>query len=305
MLILLAACNLPISTDPPPAEMNGKINTWLDAPLDGDQIPLAAYEIVLHANAPAGLQRVELSINQQAVSLGDLPVGQAMSEIRYTWLPMEPGVYTITARTIDQNDQQDQGSSVQVVVLAEPTTVPEAATPDLPTITASATAAPSPTPTATHTPPPAGLLAGLTVQPNQLVVGNCGVNQVNFTVQVNDPVNTKQVVLFVRLRDANSTQQTAWNSGYAMNPGSQNGIFSYLLSTANIPENKQFDSAFLEYQFVGTGTGGEVIERSPTFGDVTITQCGISLPFITIAPQLTLLPIVQTPTPTHTPVIIR
>ncbi len=115
----MAACNLPLAADSPTPEINGKITTWLDAPLDGDQLPLAAYEIVLHANAPAGLKGVELQINQETIPLADLPVGRAMSEIRYTWVPAAPGVYTIRARTIDQNNQQDEGSTVQIEVIGD------------------------------------------------------------------------------------------------------------------------------------------------------------------------------------------
>ncbi|MAT44264.1 MAG: hypothetical protein CL609_18185 [Anaerolineaceae bacterium] len=303
LLFLLAACNLPLAADSPTPEINGKVNTWLDAPLDGDQIPLAAYEIVFHANAPAGLKGVELQINQETIPLSGLPIGQVMSEIRYTWLPAAPGVYIIHARTIDQNNQQDEGSTVQIEVITDATaTLIATEVPVEPTVTATLTA----TTTVTITPPPEGLLAGLTVQPKQLVVGNCGENQVGFTIQVNDPVNIKNVLLFVRLRDANSGEQTGWNTGFAMNPGTQSGVFSYQVSTANLPENNRFDSAFLEYQFVGTGASGEVVKRSPTFGDVNLTKCGFNPPLITLnPPQITLMPVftltVPTPTPTISP----
>ncbi len=173
-------------------------------------------------------------------------------------------------------------------------------TPVEPTATVTLTA----TPTVTNTPPPEGLLAGLTVQPKQLVVGNCGANQVSFTIQVNDPVNIKNVLLFVRLRDVNSGEQTGWNTGFAMNPGTQSGVFSYQVSTANLPEKDRFTSAFLEYQFVSTGADGQVISRSPTFADVTVTKCGFTPPLITLNPPLiTLMPVFTLTVPTTTPTL--
>jgi hypothetical protein len=99
----------------------------------------------------------------------------------------------------------------------------------------------------------------------------------------------------------NSGEQTGWNTGFAMNPGTQSGVFSYQVSTANLPENNRFDNAFLEYQFVGTGVSGEVVKRSPTFADVTLAKCGFNPPIITLnPPQITLMPVFTLPVPTPT-----
>lgn len=310
VLLSLSGCNLPLGQDATPVSA-GPIQTWIDAPLDGGQLPLAAYEIVLHANAPQGIKSVVLMVNQQSLPVEMDLSENSMQEIRMTWLPEVPGLYTISAYTIDLFGQQDQGSQVVVEVVGQPTVGVLSPTP----LTETATPMPSPTPTliftptVTFSPTPAALLAGLSVSPRELVYGNCGTNQTQVMVRVNETQAISSVILFVRLRDPNSGQQTSWNSGFAMNPSSESGVFVYTLATQIIPEMDQFSAAYLEYQFVATNTSGEVIGRSPTFGDVYITQCGMIVPIFTLPPQLTFLPPVLAPTltpiPTSTPIIIK
>jgi len=141
------------------------------------------------------------------------------------------------------------------------------------------------------------------VSPHEVVYGNCGTNQIQFTAQVNYADNITNLYLFIRLRDTNSIQQTAWNNGFAMNPTTQNGIFVYTLSSSALPEMETFQSAYLEYQFAAVNASGAVIERSPVFGDVLVKKCGIFQPIFTLPPQFTLIPPVYTPT--VTPAIVK
>lgn len=287
LICLLAACTPALAPGVPQAEVDGVIKTWIDAPIDGDQLPLSPYEIVIHANAPAGVQNVVLLINEQPVQVDGVLTGKAMSEVHYGWQPPAPGVYTILAYTIDQNNQQDEGSRVEVIVVGAATATQTPSTP------------PSPTPTST--PAPSGLLAGLTVDPHQLVYGSCGENRVSFSAQVQDTENTLSLLLFVRLIDISTGERTSWNSGFAMNPTSQDGGYYYHLSTAAVPGMDQFSTTYLEYQFVGIGQGGAILGHSPNFSDVGIAKCGFILPpFSTTSPGFTL-----NPTATNTPVMVK
>lgn len=304
VLSLLAACNLPLSQNTPLAEVDGKINTWIDAPLDGAEIPLAEYELILHANAPEGIQKLTLTINDTPVQVDGLTAGERMSEIHYRWLPPEAGKYRIFAQSTDLNGQSDEGTQVEVFVVgaAETTQAPSQTTAAPTEALPSFTASPSATQTITPSPTPAALLARLTVSPQAVYNGNCGENQLSFSALVNDAANMHSLLLFVRLRDAASGEQSGWNSGYAMNPSTQAGLFVYGLAVSSIPQINDFDAALLEYQFVGTNAAGEVIGRSPTFADVTVNQCGIIIPVSTIPPQFTIMPLY---TPTATPVIVK
>lgn len=289
LICLLAACTPALAPSVPGVDADGVIQTWIDAPIDGDHLPLSPCEIVIHANAPAGVQNVVLLINEQPVPIDGVPTGKAMSEVHYSWRPPAPGVYDILAYTIDQNNQQDEGSRVEVMVVGAATA----------TATQTPTTTPSPTPT--HTPAPSGLLAGLTVDPQELVYGSCGENRVSFSAQVQDTENTLSLLLFVRLIDVSSGERTTWNTGFAMNPTSQEGGYYYQLSTTAIPGMDEFNTAYLEYQFVGIGQGGAILGHSPNFSDVGIAKCGFSLPPMSITrPGFSL-----NPTATNTPVVVK
>ncbi|MDX9993476.1 MAG: hypothetical protein RBS68_15650 [Anaerolineales bacterium] len=96
--------------------------------------------------------------------------------------------------------------------------------------------------------------------------GDCSPKEVTFTVSASQPEKIYSVLLFVRLRNQKSGATSAWNTGLAMRPlGS--GRFEYKLRAANVPSYKEYDPAWLQYQFVLTDTRGEVVARSQVFLD--------------------------------------
>ncbi len=110
MLLFLSGCTLPLNPTTTPLPSSGIIQTWIDAPLDGEQLPLAPYEIVFHANDPLGVHGVEILINNQTLQLNPALDGKPMQEIHTMWIPEKPGEYAITAYTLDINGKRDQGS---------------------------------------------------------------------------------------------------------------------------------------------------------------------------------------------------
>ena len=101
-LILLAASCTP-STQAAPSAEDRRLYTWIDAPLDGSHMPPGTYEIVAHANAPAGIAAVDLFINDQQVA--EFTSGQAvayMTTVRQPWDAEQPGIYQIRARSKTQ-----------------------------------------------------------------------------------------------------------------------------------------------------------------------------------------------------------
>lgn len=96
--------------------------------------------------------------------------------------------------------------------------------------------------------------------------GDCSPKEVTFEVTVSQPEKVYSVLLFVRLRNQKSGLQSVWNTGLAMHPlGS--GRYDYKLRAVNVPSYKDYDPAWLQYQFVLTNTQGDVIGRTQIFLD--------------------------------------
>lgn len=96
--------------------------------------------------------------------------------------------------------------------------------------------------------------------------GDCSPKDVTFEVTVSQPEKVYSVLLFVRLRNQKSGVQSVWNTGLAMHP-SGGGHYDYKLRAVNIPSYKEYDPAWLQYQFVLTNTQGDVIGRTQIFLD--------------------------------------
>jgi len=303
LMLCLAPCNLPQEIDLGEPIKSGKSLSWIDAPLDNSLLPLAPYEIVLHAHAPAGVSQVEILINE-VLFIALAGEGQPLVTLRQDWLPDAPGNYRIAVRAIDVAGQRGEESSVAVVVAAPAaeTPTPELTFMSTPAHTPTLTHTPTPTLTPTLTPTSGGLLAGISVEPHEVYYGGCEPNQLAFEVQVAAPQMVTQVYLFVRLQNVDGSESSAWNSGFAMNPGSTSGIFRYGLSVANIPEISQFPRAFLVYQFVGSNAEKTVVGRSQTFRNVSVSHCGTRPLVITLPP---FVPPINLPTITPTVEIIR
>jgi len=63
LLLALSACNLPLKIT-----SSGTAKAWIDAPLDGMQLPLSPYTLVFHSSDPVGVMKMEVSINGQVLA---------------------------------------------------------------------------------------------------------------------------------------------------------------------------------------------------------------------------------------------
>jgi hypothetical protein len=98
----------------------------------------------------------------------------------------------------------------------------------------------------------------------------CGPKEVTLTVQSLDP-NTRNVVLFFRLKDKAGDETTSWNEGEAMEP-QVDMFYSLTLVSESIPGFMTFSEAYLQYQFVAEGGGG-ILGRSQVYGDIGLERC--------------------------------
>jgi hypothetical protein len=95
--------------------------------------------------------------------------------------------------------------------------------------------------------------------------GPCMPRNIKFSAFVEDPLNTDQVLLFMRLREKKNTLLlTEWGSGAIM-VKEDNGSFNYNVRTFNIRRYYHFRDAWLEYQLVALNVDGEVIGRTPIY----------------------------------------
>lgn len=93
--------------------------TWIDAPIHGSTIPLAAYEIIAHAAFPAGISQFELTITGQSAVMLPVPAdqaGQSLVYIQHSWTPPAPGTYLIQARAAGPDGAYGQMIEAQVHV---------------------------------------------------------------------------------------------------------------------------------------------------------------------------------------------
>jgi hypothetical protein len=110
--VLAAACGPQISPASSP-------QTWIDAPIHGSTIPLAAYEIIAHAAFPAGISQFELTITGQSAVVLPVPgdqAGQSLVYIQHSWTPPAPGTYLIQARAAGPDGAYGQMIEAQVHV---------------------------------------------------------------------------------------------------------------------------------------------------------------------------------------------
>ena len=137
--------------------------SWIDAPLNGSNLPLAAVEVVSHSTNPSGISRVELSVDGEVVGTADnSDTSQSLLVARMEWKPSAPGNYTIMVRAQDTSGSWGSYAKSVVTIAGVAKTITPTVTPKIvitvtPTVTATSV---PPSPTATPTPkqeePPAG-----------------------------------------------------------------------------------------------------------------------------------------------------
>jgi hypothetical protein len=104
--------------------------------------------------------------------------------------------------------------------------------------------------------------------------GPCDPRNIQFSVVVEDVVNTNRVYLFTRLREKKNTLNvTRWNAGAWM-VKEENGSYSYNLRTFNLRRYYYFKEAWLEYQLVALDENQEEIGRTPIYDkNATLVRC--------------------------------
>lgn len=130
------------------AELGGGPQSWIDAPLDGMQLPLAPYAIVAHADDPAGVSQFEVSVNNSVIATTSGSAG-SLSTVRQVWNPSAPGDYVISVRALGGSGAWGDVAIVRISIVDAQfhTTIPP-----------TGTAPPLPTPTITPIPIPVFVL---------------------------------------------------------------------------------------------------------------------------------------------------
>ncbi len=115
----------------------------------------------------------------------------------------------------------------------------------------------------------------------QLVWGtSCdGARSIKFVVQVTGVVkHLKYVLLFIRLQDKYSARHTEWGAGAIMS-NNRLGTYFYTINLNQIDDYKNFEDAWLQYQFVASNIflnrlGASVVDRN----SVSLTHCKVFNP---------------------------
>ncbi len=135
LTLCLAACNLPGSEA---VEAVSGPQSWVDAPLDGMQLPLATYDIVAHAGDPGGISQIEFAVNGSVI--GTVSGSGGLFTAHQAWVPNAPGEYLIRVRGMNSGGVWSEPAEVRVFVLgadATATLEPTPAVTATPTITAT------------------------------------------------------------------------------------------------------------------------------------------------------------------------
>jgi hypothetical protein len=136
-IVLLAACAGAPSTD----GQVGRPQAWIDAPLSGEtlQLALAPFEVVAHANDPAGLGSMAFAVNGQSIGSSDPSPGEDpyFRNVSFAWSPPAPGDYLLTITAFDAQGNPGPAAAVSVIVqAAEPTSPAVTGTPTATSTTA-------------------------------------------------------------------------------------------------------------------------------------------------------------------------
>jgi len=148
LAILLTGCQSQATETPVPVAQASTLQAWIDAPLDGSQLPLASYQVVYHGAAAAGIAEMELKIDGQLANVQPGNNGETFLKGNFEWQPTSPGEHVLEVRTRSLEDEWSPAAVAHVIILVDTPT---------PTLTTTPTQTPIPTATpipATDTPIP-------------------------------------------------------------------------------------------------------------------------------------------------------
>lgn len=152
------------------------INVYLDVPIHGISLPLAAVNIEGHT-AGSGITGVEIRVNETVLTTIPVQPGDDnLSYFTYSWLPEANGEYTLAVFPIGADDLVGSPDTARITIGSTPT--PPVTPSDTPTQTATIT----PTPEITFTPtltltatltPTLPALVEFWADPAELDAGDC------------------------------------------------------------------------------------------------------------------------------------
>jgi Bacterial Ig domain len=138
--ILLGAC---AGAVPPTHDRVGGPQAWIDAPLSGETLLLdqAPFEVIAHANDPAGLGSIEFAVNGQSMGSSAPSSGDDshFRNVAFAWTPPAPGDYVLTITAFDSQGNPGPAAAVSVIVSGTDPTSPAVTGTPAPTATATAT----------------------------------------------------------------------------------------------------------------------------------------------------------------------
>ncbi len=121
--------------------------------------------------------------------------------------------------------------------------------------------------------PESGAFASLSISTNAIFWGACEPSSVRFTAQTVGGLGTHTVLLFLRLKDRNSDQATEWGAGAIMD-SDDNRVFTYTVTLQSLTHYRDFKSAWVQFQLVGTDRAMHVTGRTQQFlENLSIAPC--------------------------------
>jgi uncharacterized protein YgiM (DUF1202 family) len=164
---------------------------WIDAPLDGSNLPQAEYHVVSHASDPDGVSAFELSVDGNIVmtdNMGGDQSGKTIVHISQPWLPPASGTYLIEVRAKNKNGVFGLSAYAHVTVggVRQMSPTVEASA----TVTATSTIAPTTIPTSV---PTAIMPTAVGLQTTNCHTGPGGIYDVNGTLAKNQGVQIEGI----------------------------------------------------------------------------------------------------------------
>jgi hypothetical protein len=249
---------------------------WIDAPLNGDHLPFAPYQVVFHVTDPSQIVNGELQINGEVAALLANPEPEKkLATLRYPWEPKEPGEYLLEVRGQNAGGEWSPVDTA-IVFIGE------------------IEAEPSPTPTLEEPEEEeAAAIWDVSARPGEVSYGICSPTEVTVSARAYDPSGITVLVIFYRFRDQ-SGNATDWLDA-AMNP--QGGdLYSRTISISSAVDALGFagKGGTLEYQLIIQNKASEMI-RGEVQKNVRVNACEGYI----------LRPLKMQGTPTPTPIIIK
>ncbi len=246
------------------------VEVGIDSPANGASMPMGPVNIAYHASSTDGIAAVELSVDGQVVSSIASPgSNQQVVALQYTWQPTASGSHTIRVRAQSTKEAWSDYASTVVTIEGKP----EPQQPQQPETPPETKPELTKTPEATAT--PEGItLSNIEHDKNKFFYGSnaCGSHEITISVDVTNPEDIFQVVLFTRFVDRESSALTKWDSGHAMSKKDKD-TYSVTLTSKKITNYNAYEFAVMRYQIVVEDKDGDRSVRSDVKDDILLEVC--------------------------------